>query len=159
MQMNEFHLPDSHPLHLKTLLAMDFGEKFIGVAIYCVNRDPFPTPYGRIANKGEAVVLLELKKILSDESVDEIIIGLPLLMDGKRTTSTERAQSFIDFIRRSLVFAVHEQDETLSTFEAQTRMKNSPRYNFQVDHSQIDAVAASVILEDFIRRKNEKLRL
>lgn len=157
--MNEFHLPDSHSLHLKTLLAMDFGEKFIGVATYCVNRDPFPTPYGRIANKNEPQVLQELKKILDDECVDEIIIGLPHLVDGKRTASTEKAQKFVDHIRQSLTLPVHEQDETLSTYEAESRMKNSPRYNFQVNYSQIDAVAASVILEDFIRRTKENLRL
>lgn len=159
MGMNEFHLPESHPLHMKSLLAMDFGEKFIGVATFCVNRDPFPTPYGRIANKNEAQVLQELKKILDDECVDEIIIGLPHLVDGKRTASTERAQAFVDLIKKSLTLPVHEQDETLSTYEAQERMKNSPRYNFQVDYSQIDAVAASVILEDFIRRTKGNLQL
>ncbi len=157
--MNEFRLPSDHPLHLKTLLAMDFGEKFIGIATYCVNRDPYPTPYGRIANKGEALVLKELKQIISDECVDEIIIGLPFLTDGKKTTSTARAQTFVDFIRQNINLPVHEQDETLSTYEAQERMKNSPRYNFQVDLSQIDAVAASVILEDFIRRTIGSLRL
>ncbi|HXH74287.1 MAG TPA: Holliday junction resolvase RuvX [Bacteriovoracaceae bacterium] len=157
--INEFHLPDTHPLHMKTLLAMDFGEKYIGVATYCVNRDPFPTPYGRIANKTQAQVLLELKKIISDESVDEVIIGLPYLTDGKKTASTGRAQTFADWIKASIQTPVHEQDETLSTFEAQNRMKNSPRYNFQVDQSQIDAVAASVILEDFIRRTIGNLRL
>jgi putative Holliday junction resolvase len=151
--MNEFSLSDSHSLHLKTLLAMDFGEKFIGVATYCVNRDPFPTPYGRIANKGEAFVISELKKIIQDESIDEVVIGLPHLIDGKKTSSTERAQKFVNFIREQISLPLHEQDETLSTFEAESRMKNSPRYNFQVDYSQIDAVAASVILEDFIRRK------
>ena len=138
---------------------MDFGEKFIGVATYCVNRDPYPTPYGRIANKGEGLVLKELKQIISDECVDEIIIGLPFLTDGKKTTSTARAQTFVDFIRQNIALPVHEQDETLSTYEAQERMKNSPRYNFQVDLSQIDAVAASVILEDFIRRTIGSLRL
>lgn len=157
--MNEFQLPSDHPLHLKILLAMDFGEKFIGVATYCVNRDPYPTPYGRIANKGETLVLKELKQIISDECVDEIIIGLPFLTDGKKTTSTARAQTFVDFIRQNIHLPVHEQDETLSTYEAQERMKNSPRYNFQVDLSQIDAVAASVILEDFIRRTIGSLRL
>ena len=157
--MNEFQLPSDHALHLKCLLAMDFGEKFIGVATYCVNRDPYPTPYGRIANKGEAVVLKELKQIISDECIDEIIIGLPYLTDGKKTTSTARAQVFVDFVRQSLNIPVHEQDETLSTYEAQERMKNSPRYNFQVDLSQIDAVAASVILEDFIRRTISQIRV
>ena len=157
--MNEFLLPTDHPLHMKTLLAMDFGEKFIGVATFCVNRDPFPTPFGRIANKGELFVITELNKIISDESIDELVIGLPHLVDGKKTSTTAKAQSFVDFIRSKINLTVHEQDETLSTFEAQERMKNSPRYNFQVDYSQIDAVAASVILEDFIRRKKDQSRL
>lgn len=150
--MNEFSLPDTHAFHLKTILAMDFGEKFIGVSTYCINRDPYPTPYGRIANKGETEVLKELKKIIDDECVEHLVIGLPHLIDGKKTSSTERAQKFVNFIREQFTLPVHEQDETLSTFEAESRMKNSPRYNFQVDYSQIDAVAACVILEDFIRR-------
>jgi putative holliday junction resolvase len=151
--MNEFHLSTDHPLHLKTVLAMDFGEKFIGVASYCVNRDPYPTPYGRIANKGQPAVLKELRAILDNECVDLVVIGLPHLIDGKVTSSTERARSFVNMIREQISLPVEEQDETLSTFEAESRMKASPQYNFQVDLSQIDAVAACVILEDFIRRK------
>ncbi len=150
--MSEFLLPPDHPLHLKMILAMDFGEKFIGVATYCVNRDPYPTPYGRIANLGPEAVVKELKRILDDECVDRIVIGLPHLTDGKKTSTTEKAQTFINFIREHFTLPVDEQDETLSTFEAESRMKSSPRYNFQVDLKQIDAVAASVILEDFIRR-------
>lgn len=150
--MSEFSLPVDHPLNLKNILAMDFGEKFIGVATYCVNRDPFPTPYGRIANTGPEAVIKELKKIIDDECTDVVVIGLPHLTDGKKTSTTEKAQKFVAFIREHFTLPIEEQDETLSTFEAESRMKNSPRYNFQVDLKQIDAVAASVILEDFIRR-------
>ena len=150
--MNEFYLPINHPLNLKTILAMDFGQKFIGVATYCVNRDPYPTPYGRIANKGNEAVLKELNSIIDNECVDLVVIGLPYLVDGKKTTSTERAQNFVNMIRDQITRPVEEQDETLSTFEAESRMKSSPQYNFQVDLSQIDAVSACVILEDFIRR-------
>lgn len=150
--MNEFHLSENHDLNFKRVLAMDYGEKFIGVATYCVNRDPFPTPYGRIANKGEAVVIKELKKIMDDESIDVIVIGVPHLTDGKATKMTEKAMAFVKLIREQITLPVETQDETLSTFEAETRMKNSPQYNFKVDLQQIDAVAASVILEDFIRR-------
>lgn len=152
--MNEFHLPPEHPLNLKNILAMDYGEKFIGVATYCVNRDPYPTPYGRIASHlGQDHVLKELKRLLDDECIDLIVIGLPHLLDGKKTTTTQKAQNFVDQIREHFTLPVEDQDETLSTFEAESRMKNSPQYNFQVDLSQIDAVAACVILEDFIRRK------
>lgn len=151
--MNEFHLPANHPLNLKTIVALDYGSKFIGVATYCVNRDPYPTPYGRIANKDFQAVLKELKRILDDETIDLVVIGLPYLTDGKATSSTEKAKEFISRIREQITLPIEEQDETLSTFEAESRMKASPQYNFQVDLSQIDAVAASVILEDFIRRK------
>lgn len=151
--MHEFHLPTDHPLHLKTILALDFGTKFIGVASYCVNRDPYPTPYGRIANISPESMLKELRKILDDECVDILVVGLPHLIDGKKTSSTERAQNFVNGLREQINLPIEEQDETLSTFEAESRMKSSPQYNFQVDLSQIDAVAACVILEDFIRRK------
>lgn len=154
--MSEFSLPQNHPLNLKNLLALDFGEKFIGVATYCVNRDPFPTPYGRIQNTGPDAVVKELKRIIDDEFIDLIIIGLPHLVDGQKTSTTAKAQNFVNFIREHFTLPIEEQDETLSTFEAESRMKNSPRYNFQVDLKQIDAVAASVILEDFIRRKKEQ---
>jgi putative Holliday junction resolvase len=151
--MNEFHVRPDHELNLKTILAMDFGEKFIGVATYCVNRDPYPLPYGRIQNTGLNHVVKELKAIIDNESVDLIVIGVPRLTDGKTTNMTAKAVTFVSAIRNQITLPVEEQDETLSTFEAEDRMKNSPRYNFTVDLKQIDAVAASVILEDFIRRK------
>jgi len=157
--MSEFQVPVKHPLNLKTILAMDYGEKFIGLATFCVNRDPFPTPFGRIANTSQDAVIHELKKIIGDELIDVIVIGLPFLTDGKKTSTTTKVQEFINFMREQFTLQIYEQDETLSTFEAESRMKNSPRYNFKIDLKQIDAVAASVILEDFIRRTIEIHRL
>jgi putative Holliday junction resolvase len=157
--MNEFHLGDHHPLHLKVIMSLDYGDKYIGVATYCVNRDPYPTPYGRIANKGEDYILNEIKKLISDECVDIVVMGLPYLLDGKATPQTQKLEAFTQRLSSFLQLPVQTQDETLSTYEAESRMKNSPQYNFQVDYSQIDAVAASVILEDFIRttKKNSSL--
>lgn len=132
---------------------MDFGEKFIGVATYCVNRDPYPVPFGRIQNLGEAHVMKELKSIIDNESIDLVVVGVPRLTDGKTTNMTTKAVAFVNQIRNQITLPVEEQDETLSTYEAESRMKSSARYNFQVDLKQIDAVAASVILEDFILRK------
>ena len=149
--MSEFLISENHPLHLKNVIAMDFGEKFIGLATFCVNRDPFPTPYGRVINTSNQAVIKELSKIIDNESIDVIVVGLPFLTDGQRTTTTEKARGFANFIREHFIQPVYEQDETLSTYEAESRMKNSPRYNFKVDLKQIDAVAACVILEDFIR--------
>ncbi len=154
--MSEFNLPTTDELNFKNILALDFGEKFIGVASFCVNRDPFPSPFGRIANTSNEAVIRELKKIIDDEMIDLIVIGVPHLIDGKKTSTTAKAEAFIQFIKEHFSLPIEEQDETLSTFEAESRMKNSPRYNFKVDLKQIDAVAATVILEDFIRRKKRQ---
>ena len=157
--MSEFQVPKEHPLNLKNILALDYGEKFIGLATFCVNRDPFPTPYGRIANLSKDEVIHQMRKVINDELIDLLVIGLPYLTDGKKTSTTIKVQNFIEFIKNHFTLPIYEQDETLSTFEAESRMKNSPRYNFKIDLKQIDAVAASVILEDFIRRTNEIHRL
>lgn len=154
--MSEFNLPTTDELNLKNIIALDFGEKFIGVASFCVNRDPFPSPFGRISNTSKEAVTKELKKIIDDELIDLIVIGVPHLIDGKKTSTTAKAEGFIQFIKEHFSLPIEEQDETLSTFEAESRMKNSPRYNFKVDLKQIDAVAATVILEDFIRRKKRQ---
>ena len=132
-------------------MSLDYGDKFIGVATYCVNRDPYPTPYGRIANKGEEFIMKEIKRLIDNECVDLIVVGVPYLLDGKATPQTQKVVDFTQRLTASISLPIQTQDETLSTYEAESRMKNSPQYNFQVDYSQIDAVAASVILEDFIR--------
>ncbi|MCP4714144.1 MAG: pre-16S rRNA-processing nuclease YqgF, partial [Deltaproteobacteria bacterium] len=45
---------------------------------------------------------------------------------------------------------LYRQDESLSSFDAEERMLESPRYNFKIDPDQLDALAASIILEAFI---------
>ena len=42
------------------------------------------------------------------------------------------------------------QDEALSSFEAEDRMKNSPKYNYKIDKNHLDALAASIILEEWL---------
>ena len=53
--------------------------------------------------------------------------------------------------------SLYFQDETLTTKEAEERMKKSPRFNFKVDPTQIDSLSASIILEDFLRAHGHDL--
>ncbi|MBY0518613.1 MAG: Holliday junction resolvase RuvX [Bacteriovoracaceae bacterium] len=140
----------------KRLLAIDWGEKFIGIATYHVGVDPMILAWGRIKGGVFEIVWKDLKKILDDESIDEIIVGVPFFTDGKPGSMTHKARDFLNNLVSVCSLRVHEQDETLSTFEAEERMKKSPRYNFQVNLSEIDAVSATVILEDFLRSKGHK---
>jgi putative holliday junction resolvase len=142
---------ESHPLFDKRLLALDWGEKFIGLASFHVGRDPFVLTYGRIKGGIFTEVWKNLKKILDDESIDLIIVGVPFFTDGKAGSTTHKVNQFLQELQNICPLPIKTQDETLSTFEAEERMKKSPRYNFQVNLSEIDAVSASIILEDFLR--------
>lgn len=136
----------------KKILAIDYGEKFTGLAKFYVGHDPFPYPYGRIPVESKEKLLNDIQKIVSEEDIDVLLLGIPTLLDGKETKMTKKIQQFgetlQDFIQP---LPLYYQDETLSTFEAQDRMKNSPRYNFKVQLKEIDALSATIILEDFLK--------
>ncbi len=138
----------------KTILALDYGEKVIGSALFTPGNDPYPLTYERIIHHSLEHVLKELEKIIKNEEVRILVIGVPKLLDGKITSSSKRAMKFLEICRNHFGnIEVLEQDETLSTYEAKSRMENSPRFNFKIDMKMIDIMSALVILEDFIKEK------
>jgi putative holliday junction resolvase len=144
--------PNYTKLNHKNILAIDYGTKETGLASYCPGRDPYPTPYGRIIYKNDKQLIDELEEIINNEAIDVLVLGIPHFLDGKESRMTKKIQSFgVRLERHFHRLEVFRQDETLSSKEAEERMKSSPQYNFKVDPKQIDAVAASIILEDFMR--------
>ena len=135
----------------KNILGIDFGTKVIGLATFCPGNAPFPTPYGRVISQDRKSDITEILKIVSLENIELIVIGLPKFLDGKETKMSKIVEKFGKDLSKNLPdMEITYQEETLSTKEAEQRMLNSPRYNFKIDPKQIDAVAASIILEEFI---------
>jgi putative Holliday junction resolvase len=141
----------------RNILAIDYGQKFTGLATFAAGRDPFPTPYGRIAYQNDTQLVEDILKIIQNEAIEVAVVGVPFLTDGTATNMTKIVQSFINLLKSRINIPVYEQDETLSSFEAKDRMKNSPRYNFKINMQEIDAVAASIILEDFMKNSTNNL--
>ena len=145
-------LPKSLEFREKHLLAIDYGEKVTGTATFKVNSDPYPLPFTKIIFQSQKQLLNEIGSIIENECVDILIIGIPYLTDGQSTPMTKKIENFYNKCRtRFKEIQVFQQDETLSSFEAEKRMLNSPRYNFKVNPKEIDCLAASIILEDFIK--------
>jgi putative Holliday junction resolvase len=137
----------------KNILAIDFGLKVTGTALFMPGKDPFPYPFIKIIFVDYPQLLTALKSIIEDESIDIIVLGVPYFLDGKESETTKLIKKFGISLKNehpSLLF--FEQDETLTTKAAEERMQNSPQYNFKIDPTKIDCVAASIILEDFIRQ-------
>ena len=136
----------------KNLLAIDYGQKFTGLATYHIGKDPYPMPYGRVAYKSDKQLAQEILSICSMEDIEIIILGIPKLLDGKETTMTKMIAAFGETLKKQWDEAhFFTQDETLSTFEAKERMKNSAQYNFKIDMNKVDEIAACIILEDFLK--------
>lgn len=146
--------PSRKELQGKTLLGIDYGTKVIGLAKYTFDRDPFPLLLGRIVNKEPSQVLGELKSFIKDEFAEFIILGLPLYLDGNESNMTKEVRLFAQELGVALPhLPIFFQDEGLSSFEAEERMKKDPRFSFKVDMKTIDAVAASIIIEQFLSEK------
>ncbi|MCR9205724.1 MAG: Holliday junction resolvase RuvX [Halobacteriovoraceae bacterium] len=138
----------------KTLLGIDYGEKVIGLAIYKYKVDPFPLLHGRIVVPRSKNIYEDLKNIIEEDFVDIIILGLPHLTDGKATAMTQKVKAFGEDLRsRFPNCPLHYQDETLSTYEAEERMKNDPRFDFKINLEKIDEVSACIIIEQFLSEK------
>lgn len=138
----------------KRILAIDYGTKNIGTAIFTPASDPFPLELEVISNTDRPSTLKKINDLIVNEGVDVIVIGLPHHKDGNRSEMTELVDQFARELKSLNPKMPHYfQDETLSSTEAQERMKNSPKYNFKVDLSRVDLVAATIILEDFINNQ------
>jgi putative Holliday junction resolvase len=137
----------------RPIMALDYGSKVVGTAKFTPGLDPYPLMLQKIIVLNEAQIFTDIKKLILDESIEILVIGIPYFTDGKESEQTKKNKLFANKLKNSFLDCeVFEQDETLTTKEAQDRMKNSPQFNFKVDPTQIDCLSAVIILEDFLRR-------
>lgn len=136
-------------------LGFDLGTKTLGVAI--------SDALGLISNPLKTIryaTLDDLKNpirdLLNEYEVDVIALGLPKNMDGSEGFAASRSLEFKKFLEENFDKKIVLVDERLSTVEAE-------KYLLDADMSRkkrkthIDAVAASVILNTYLRMKgNEK---
>ena len=123
------------------ILALDIGQKRIGVA-----------RANSIAKLAEPLTVLEnnenfvenLKKIIQEHDIGLIIIGLPRSLDGNETAQSAYTRKFVSDNFQDM--NVQFQDETLSSVEAEKRLKS---YGLENRSNMLDAVAACIILEDY----------
>jgi len=81
--------------------------------------------------------------------VTQAVVGLPLNMDGTEGASATFARGFAAKLGEVLDVPVALQDERLSTFEAESRLRERG-LSVKESKAQVDAEAAAVILQDWL---------
>lgn len=136
----------------KTIISIDYGTKNVGISVFTPGKDPFPLPHSQIKNTTVDSLLNELDQVIEEEFVDIIVLGLPTFTDGNESKMTQVVRDFSkELTKKYPQTPLFLQNEMLSSFEAEERMKNSPRYNFKVDKSKVDSLAAVIILEEWLQ--------
>lgn len=123
------------------ILGLDYGTKRIGLAI-AEEGSKLVLPFGVIENKGRDFVLSELQKIIKDEKVKKIVVGLPISLSGRKSLKTKETQEFIDFLAKNLSLAIATMDERLSSRLAKTLSQGTK--------GSRDIGAAMVILDSYL---------
>ena len=130
-------------------MGLDLGEKRIGVAV----TDPdgkMAFPERVVTRRSAKVDRQTLAGLVRELKVDRVVIGLPLSMDGEAGPNADRARGFGQYLGRVLTVPIDFQDERLTTIEAEQRLRESGISSAE-RRKRIDAAAAAVILEDYLR--------
>jgi len=136
---------------LGRLLALDIGERRIGVAL----SDPMhiiASPYSVIDRKVTPDYKAEIRKLISEKEVEALVIGLPLTLKNRISKQTEKVQLIIKELTSELTLPVHTIDERLSSVSAKNTLKLK---GIKTGHNkgEIDKIAAAIFLQEFLDSK------
>lgn len=129
-------------------LGLDLGRATIGLALA---DDVLRTaqPLETVRRTSEPADLAALRRVVDEYEVSQVVLGLPLNMDGTEGASARLARSFAAKVVAALGVPVQLFDERLSTFEAETRLR-ARGVSAREQREIIDAEAAAVILQDWL---------
>lgn len=134
------------------IMALDFGEKRIGVAM-SDEKEKIAFSKETITRTEESEDLEKIKNLTMGNNVGEIVVGLPLDMDGKEGKSAQNAREFIDKLKRCVQIPVIAFDERLSTSLVE-RMLIGADVSRKKRKKLSDKLSAQVILQGYLDSKN-----
>lgn len=130
------------------ILAIDFGEKRIGLAL-CDPLRIFAYPFKTILNDND--LWGNLKNIISENHVVEIVLGYPLKESGEKSSSTLMVEKFRDELAARSSLPVILRDERYSSSIAMEKiLQSTPGKKKRRDKGLVDRNAASVILQEYL---------
>ena len=133
------------------MLGIDAGERRVGVALSDESRLLASPVVVLDRGRGLAPVLDALTELARREGVAQMVVGLPLNADGSAGRQARRAEDFARVASRVVGVPVELWDERLSTQEAEAVVRAQRRNTRRVrQRGQLDAVAAAVILQDYL---------
>jgi putative pre-16S rRNA nuclease len=149
------------------ILAVDYGRARIGLAL-ADSETRMPQPLSTMERVNRNEDMRRLREVVREHGVKQIVVGLPLRLDGTRGEMAEEVERFAQRVRKQVGVPVEMVDERLTSWEAERLMEeiqgrfirdeklgsNKKPKNVQAKMT-VDAVAAAVILKEYLDRSEK----
>lgn len=124
-----------------TVLALDYGEVRIGVAVSDASRT-YALAHGVVPAQPEDKAIAAIRHIAQEERASHIVVGMPLTLRGEKGAQANKTEAFVSVIRSEIGLPVETVDERFSTADAKryAKQKGTP----------VDAEAARLVLETWL---------
>ena len=141
------------------ILALDYGRSRIGLAI-ADSATALAQPLGTLDRINRNEDMRRLRELIREHSIQQIVVGLPLRLDGTRGDMAEEAARFGQRVHKQFGLPVEMVDERLTSWEAerlleeqQGRTIHAPagkKHKKEKEKLGVDAVAAALILKEYL---------
>jgi putative Holliday junction resolvase len=121
------------------VMALDYGSARTGVAV----SDPTGTlarPLGVVEGAATESGLAELARLVGEQDVERVVVGLPLTLRGERGEQAAETERFVEALRGVVEVTVELYDERFTTDLAQQTAGAAPE----------DALAAAHLLSTYL---------
>ena len=132
--------------HPHDIFALDVGTVRIGVA-RASNIARLPEPLTTLTNDG--TIWEVLRELCDQHHVELLVVGLPRNLNSQDTAQTELVREFVERLSDELKLPIELQDEALTSVQAEKELTARGK---AFAKSDIDALAATYILDDYLKR-------
>lgn len=133
------------------ILAVDYGERRIGLALSdptATIASPLPTLKRR---KGKRPPVAPIARLVEENAVEEIVVGLPLTLEGDDSDWTREVREFANALADRTSLPVALRDERLTSVRAERAVRSlGLSKEKREEKSRVDAAAAVLILQAYL---------
>jgi putative Holliday junction resolvase len=133
------------------ILSIDYGKKRTGLAV----TDPLQLIAGGLATVSTSGLFDFLQDYISREEVERIVIGEPRQPNGQPSENLARVQQFVNRWRKAVPqIPIELYDERFTSVLAhQAMLDGGLRKKARQDKALVDEISATILLQDYMRRR------
>ena len=130
------------------IMSVDLGKARTGLAV-CDKTEFLASPYTVIFEKSPKMLPQRVAEAVIEAKAELVVVGLPKNMDGTEGESARNARAFAETLTELTGVTTVMQDERGTTITAHNFL-NETNTRGKKRKNAVDAVAATIILQDFL---------